>query len=158
MTQQSTKIERPQRWDQPFDPAMNQAVVDLVLSQEPFLSMDATAFSSKVSLEGIIKHDCRLLDLERGDIIVREGDYGSSAFLILDGTALVSLKSLPSNLLGRDTKPTKRNWLDLIGAAWTRSRHPETRSLNQQPFSNDMVGRRDNGCLLYTSPSPRDRG
>lgn len=157
MTQQPTKIERPQRWDKPFDPAMNEAVVDLVLSREPFLSMDPTKFSSKVSLEGIIKHDCRLLDLERGDIIVREGDYGSSAFLILDGTALVSLKSLPSNLLGRDTKPAKRNWLDFIGLAWNRSSHTETRDLGLQGLSNDLVGRRENGreTQVYLHDIPR---
>ncbi len=145
MTKRPTKIERPQRWDKPFEPAMNQAVVDLVLSREPFASMDPAAFSRKVSLAGIIEHDCRLLDLERGDIIVREGDYGSSAFLILDGTALVSLKSLPSNLLGRNSEPAKRNWLDLIGAAWSRSPYAETRDVGEQQFSDELVGRRDKG-------------
>ena len=145
MAQQPTKIERPQRWDQPLDPAMDQAIVDLVLSREPFQSMTPAAFSSKVSLDGIIKNDCRLLHLEEGDIIVREGDYGSSAFLILDGTALVSLKSLPASLLGRESQPAKSNWLDWINAAWTRSPHPESRDVQQTQLSNDLVGSRDNG-------------
>jgi Fe-S-cluster-containing dehydrogenase component/CRP-like cAMP-binding protein len=139
--QNQTKIERPQRWDQPLDSAMSDQAGAMVLRREPFSSMDAAAFSSKIPLAGVLKNDCRIHELEKSDIIVREGDYGSSAFLILDGSALVSLKPLPDSLLGRESASQQTKWMDFLTSAWSRSKHAEVRDVGQG--SADLVGRRD---------------
>jgi Fe-S-cluster-containing dehydrogenase component/CRP-like cAMP-binding protein len=150
-----TKIEKPQRWDQPLDPSMGDLSVEMILRRKPFAEMDPHAFSSKVPLAGILRHDCRILELEKSDIIVREGDYGSSAFLILDGSALVSLKSLPDSVLGRGSKPAKNNWLEYLTSAWKRSKYAETRDVDSD--NAGLVGRRDNDgqAQLFLHDIPR---
>ena len=123
-------IERPQRWDQPLDPDLTSdraARLAQLMSLEPFASMDPNSFSKKLPLEGILRNDCRILDFEKGDIIVREGDYGSSAFLILSGQAIVALKKLPAALLGR-SEPAGKGWFKTIAQLWSNSSVPETRS------------------------------
>ena len=96
-----TRIKYPARWSEPLDPDMDAKVVDVLMSVAPFTTMNPDSFSEATPLSGILKNDSRLHDLEKGDIIVREGDYGGSAFLIVSGEALVSTKSLPPEVLGR---------------------------------------------------------
>ena len=123
-------IERPQRWDQPLDPDLTPARaarLAQLMSLEPFASMDPDSFSKKLPLKGILQNDCRILDFEKGDIIVREGDYGSSAFLILSGQAIVALKKLPAALLGR-SEPAGKGWFKTIAQLWSNSSVPEARS------------------------------
>ena len=140
-----SKIQRPSRWDEPFDPGMSPRMVSALISMEPFASFDPNAFSKAVPLEGIIRNDCRLLDLNQGDIIVREGDYGSSAFLITDGEALVSLQSLPANLLGRGEQK-KKSVFASISQLWNNSRHAETRNYHPRAtpdLKNSEIGSRE---------------
>ncbi len=119
-------IQRPQRWDAPFDPELTDAVVSRVLKFAPFNQMDPDAFTQKVSLHGLLKNDCRVHHFEKGDIILREGDYGHSAFLILEGESLVSLKSLPANLLGRNSRKPK-GWFKSLAQLWENTKIPEAR-------------------------------
>ena len=138
-----SKIQRPRRWDEPFDSGMTERDVDLLLELLPFSNMDATAFPRSIPLRGLLKNDCRLLRLKQGDIIVREGDYGSSAYLIMDGTALVSLKSLPNSILGRRSTRS-RSWYSALSQLWSNSRHSEVR--DYRPRVNDgEIGTRVNG-------------
>lgn len=157
MDPNQTKIERPQRWDEPLDPGMTDQIVNMVLQREPFSSMDAAVFSSRVSLAGILKNDCRIHELEKSDIIVREGDYGSSAFLILDGAALVSLKPLPDSLLGRESTTSGNKWMDFLTSAWSRSKHAEVRDVDQENAGQGDVGRRnvDGRAQLFLHDIPR---
>ena len=143
------------RWDEPLDPGMTDESVREVLNVEPFASMDATAFSPGIPLEGILKNDCRLLDLSRGDIIVREGDYGNSAFLIVFGEALVSLKSLPASLLGRRSK-SQGNWTSIFRQFLPGPQHPEVRDYRQEE-NNGQTGNRDNesGTRVFLHDIPR---
>lgn len=91
--------------------------------------MDEGAFSKNVPLRGILKNDCQLIEFEKGDIVVREGDYGSSAFLIVDGEALVSLKKIPPSILGRGTIKQK-SFLETISQLWANSKHSEVRTFD----------------------------
>ncbi len=146
-------MPRPKRWDQPFDPDVTDTDVAELLRIEPFNAMDPSAFNKSVPLEGILKNDCRLLDLNEGDVIVREGDYGSSAFLILFGEALVSLKSLPATILGRkSTKPS--GWGKAIAQLWQNSRFPEVRQYSPQPSTAGDRSRdqQDPHCFLHDIP------
>ncbi len=84
-------IERPKRWDHPLDPAMDPRVVTWLMSQPPFSRMDHTRFPGSATLPDIIRNDMRVMRYEPGDIVIREGDYGSSAFMFLTGEVRVLL-------------------------------------------------------------------
>ena len=73
-------IARPQRWDSPFDVAMDEFAVERLLNVKPFCDMDPEAFPANLPLGELLKNDCRLVHAQTGDLIVREGDYGNSAF------------------------------------------------------------------------------
>ncbi len=124
-------MERPKRWDAPFDPAMSDDVVDALLRRPEFASIDASRFPPAAPLRGILQNDCRIGLYEPGDLIVREGDYGNSAFLILSGTARVVLPpGLPSQVLGR-TIDQKRGAFSVLRSMLTRPRIPEVRDTSQ---------------------------
>ncbi|TWT87471.1 Electron transport protein HydN [Pseudobythopirellula maris] len=95
MSQHEVTRARPQRWDEPFGDDMTEALVDRLLGVEPFGSMDPKAFPSATPLRAILLNDTRVIRYADGDLIVREGDYGGSAFLVLDGVARVALENLP---------------------------------------------------------------
>ena len=119
-------ITRPQRWNEPFG-EMSDRDVDQLLRVEPFRSIDASAFPPSLPLRGILAGDTRLVRFEPGDVIVREGDYGNSAFLILDGTVRVVLERLDPQLLGREEQP-RRSWFRAIAQLWENPTLPEVRS------------------------------
>ena len=151
-----TTIAKPTRWAEPFDTAMTTDIAALVRQHEPFASMDPAAFSTNVSLDGILRNDCRLIDLQTGDIIVREGDYGSSAFLILTGEAVVSLNSLPASVLGR-RPPEAMGWGKAIAQLWKRSPGRESRDYSENPADESVLGTRqdDQGTHIFLHDIPR---
>jgi Fe-S-cluster-containing dehydrogenase component/CRP-like cAMP-binding protein len=121
-------IPRPQRWDEPFG-ELTDADVDALLRIEPFRSIDASAFPPTVPLRGILLGDTRIPRFEAGDLVVREGDYGNSAFLVLTGSVRVVLERLNPALLGRDA-PKRRGWKQAIAQLWQNARLPEVRHID----------------------------
>lgn len=119
-------VVRPQRWDVPFGDAMREADVDELLKVEPFRSIDAGRFPPAIPLRGILKNDARVSSYQDGDIIVREGDYGNSAFLILQGEVSVVLEGLNPETLGRPA-PQKRGALTSLFKLWRNPVLPEVR-------------------------------
>ena len=121
-----TILERPQRWDAAFDPDMTDAAVDRLLATAPFRDMDAEKFPKRTPLREILRNDSRILRFRKGEIIVRQGDYGTSAFLILNGATRVVLKPhLPPALLGRQS-PGKKGIFRTLAQLWNGTRPPET--------------------------------
>ncbi len=120
-------VVRPQRWDIPFGDAMREEDVDQLLRIEPFRGIDATRFPAAIPLRGILKNDARINSYEHGDIIVREGDYGNSAFLILQGKVSVVLDGLDPAALGRQP-PAKKGVLQSLLSLLKNPRLPEVRS------------------------------
>jgi Fe-S-cluster-containing dehydrogenase component/CRP-like cAMP-binding protein len=102
--------------------------VAALLAQEAFARVDASRFPPRLPLHGVLKNDTKIRSFEKGDIIVREGDYGNSAFLILYGSVKVVLDSLPAALLGRRT-PQKKTFFGSLAQLWRNSKVPEARSL-----------------------------
>ena len=120
-----TILERPQRWDAAFDPNMTEEDVSRLLFTAPFSGMDAEKFPKRTPLREIIRNDMRILKFRKGEIIMRQGDYGTSAFLILQGTARVVLKpDLDPSLLGRQAT-NKKGIFRTLAQLWNRSRPPE---------------------------------
>jgi Fe-S-cluster-containing dehydrogenase component/CRP-like cAMP-binding protein len=147
---------RPQRWDQPFADAAQPCDVSSLLALPLFRAMDAQAFPPQIPLEGILRNDTRVVDYEDGDIIIREGDYGGSAFLILSGTVGVVLKSLPSRLLGR-SEPRTRSFAESVREWWNRSPVAEVRNLGRSGADRNVASRRgrDGQVRVYLQDIPR---
>ncbi len=101
-------------------------VADL-LTRPVIGDMDAGRFPDQAPLEGILKNDCRIVRYGVGDIVVREGDYGNSAFLILEGEVRVTGQDdLPIEMLGR-ASAKRRNIFQTVAQLWTNSKVPEKR-------------------------------
>ena len=153
----SKRINYPARWGEPLDPNMNGGIVERLMSAAPFTEMDPESFSDSIPLSGILKNDSRIHELEKGDIIVREGDYGGSAFMIVSGEALVSTRSLPPEVLGRGEKKRK-GWGRAIAQLWRNSSHVEARDYSgNQKRQGDGIGLRDNssGTHVFLHDIPR---
>src|SRR5688572_6805971 len=119
-------LERPQRWDVAFDPAMTDADVDRLLAISPFSNMPAEKFSKRTPLREILRNDTSIRRYRKGEIIVRQGDYGTSAFMILSGTVRVVLKpDLPPAMLGRQA-PSKKGFFRTLAQLWSERRPPES--------------------------------
>ena len=136
MSQAEVAVVRPQRWDVPFGDAMREEDVDALLRIQPFSSIDADRFPPAIPLRGILKNDARINLYQHGDIIVREGDYGHSAFLILQGKVSVVLEGLAPEALGRQS-PAKRGVWNSLLRMWRNPKLPEVR--RQFNDDNDLV-------------------
>jgi len=128
-------IDRPSRWDVPFGRELandmrtgepSDADVARLRTVEPFSRMDAESFPKLTPLEGILRNDARLRRYRRGDVIVRQGDYGNSAFLILSGSVRVVLSGLDPKALGRGEQRRKSLWRSLTQLL-TNPKSPESR-------------------------------
>jgi Fe-S-cluster-containing dehydrogenase component/CRP-like cAMP-binding protein len=126
MANTSFSLARPQRWDAAFDPDMSDAIVDEILSIPPFSKMNAKNFPPHLSLRDILKNDTRLHIYQRGEIVLRQGDYGTSAFMVLSGTARVVLApELPASVLGRRA-PSRKGLFKAIAQLWSNASEPES--------------------------------
>lgn len=131
MAELPTRISRPQRWDVAFGTSMSERDVDHLLTSPPFSTIEASRFPPAIPLHGVLLNDTRIRKFAEGDIIVREGDYGNSAFLILSGSVRVILDSLPSELIGR-RKPQKKGFFASLAQLWNRPVYPEVRDYSRE--------------------------
>lgn len=143
-----TVMDRPKRWDTPFDPDMRYEQVELLLQRKEFEAIDESRFPESTSLFDILLNDCCIREYKAGDLIIREGDYGNSAFMLQSGLLrVVTNPGLPSRLLGRASL-RKKNLVEIISQIWKRNNIPEVRKINvdtQQEYSNLQVN-------LFNSP------
>ena len=124
-------IARPQRWDAPFGPEMADADVERLLALPEFADIDAEGFPKHTPLEGILRNDTRIVRYRPGDIVVREGDYGNSAFLVVTGNLRVVITpALPRNLIGRQASK-KKNFFEALGQLWSNRAIPEVRDTSR---------------------------
>lgn len=126
MTELEIVVSRPQRWDVPFGERMSDTDVERLLAVDPFSAADPAAFPPTLPLRGVLRNDTRIVEYQRGDLIVREGDYGHSAFMILSGAVRVALESLDQAVLGR-SEPVRRTWRRALAQLWENAKLPEVR-------------------------------
>lgn len=144
-------LRRPERWHEPFDSSQSAADVERLLTLEPFRSMDPSRFPRLTPLEGLLRNDCRIVRCSDREIVIREGDYGHSAFLILQGEVEVALERLPPAALGRATN-SQLSWWQSFLSAWRTSPFPEVRD-----DRGDLSIRRDEerGARVFLQDFPR---
>ncbi len=136
---ETISLSRPKRWDYPFSEESNpprpftDTEIDALLDMAPFNEMDASGFRKSLSLRDILKNDTRRVTCQSGDIIVRRGDWGHSAFLVLSGQVRVDIErpesSFPPSLLGRKS-PQRRTLFESIAQVWKNPPAPESRTVS----------------------------
>jgi Fe-S-cluster-containing dehydrogenase component len=151
MSSAPTAIQRPQRWDAPFDAEMSDDQAKRLLDQEPLRRLDPSRFPPGTPLLGLIKNDTRLIACKPGDLIVREGDYGSSAFFILHGSVRVALDDLPPTLLGRRDARKLGVW-QTLAQLWNRASVPEAR--DPRSYSRTGTATRADGQRVFLQDVP----
>ncbi|QDU80575.1 Electron transport protein HydN [Polystyrenella longa] len=126
----TAEIAKPKRWDVPFGEEMTTVAVEELLKLAPFRDMTVDNFPRSCSLSDLLLHDTRLREYQPGDLIVREGDYGNSAFLVVTGEVRVVLESLSPERLGRPPVKSKKSFWSLCRDLLTPVSYPEVRDKN----------------------------
>ena len=150
------KAAKPDRWDDPLDPDMTLADVDGLMAVEPFVSMNEKAFPSSMPLRDILKSDTAIRNYEPGEIVVRRGDYGTSAYLVLSGEVEVVLKPhIDPRLLGRAATEKKKGFVTRLAQLWSNNREPEgwdEKSLRVSDKFQNSVNADHNSVFLQDFP------
>ncbi len=119
------QAERPQRWGEPLDPGMGEDTLDMLLASEPFASMDASRFPSGTPLREILRYDSAVREYAPGEIVLRKDDYGTSAFLVLEGEVNVVIRpDIDPQLLGR-ARSVKKGFIARLAQLWNNNPEPE---------------------------------
>ena len=138
-------VHRPRRWDVSFSMESGQTVemteddVDRILTLPPFRDLDPSGFKRTLPLRDILRNDARFVDYEPGDVIVRRGDWGSSAFYVVLGSVRVELEREDSTLQGAilgQRESRRKPLFETVAQLWRNHREPEVRI----PAANETSG------------------
>ncbi len=139
-----TKILRPTRENTPFGPDMSDYDLWKLLSAPEIAAIDKNKFPQNNTLESILKNDTRIRQFKPGEVVVREGDYGNSAFLVLNGKLRVVLSpGLQNYLSGKKQTPKKSLWKSL-SRIWINQKIPEVRDIPRH--TDPKILKNDNGA------------
>ena len=133
-------IDRPVRWDHPLDSDMLSRDIGWMLDQHPFSAMNPDLFNSSCSIENVLRHDSRILRFEPGDIVIREGDYGSSAFLVLRGSVRAFLESLWSSRGKPAEQKSKNGFLEMLASRFHRATGAASKSAVSATNPKELSG------------------
>ena len=114
----------------PFGQDLTEGQLDELLAG-PFLEqVDPTRFGPPRTLRDILRREARAVVFEDGDIVVREGDYGGSVFVILEGRLRALLDPKGSRHIAGRVSTGKLGWIASFRAVRGRSKIPEERREN----------------------------
>jgi Fe-S-cluster-containing dehydrogenase component/CRP-like cAMP-binding protein len=137
------EIDRPQRWDTPFgDLALSQREVEWVRGIPLFAGIDPENFKTSAPFDEILGNDTRIIRHIPGDVIYRQGDYGTSAFVVLSGRARVVLEASDEETAEMIGGTEVHHRLGLMGALaqlWQNARTPEARDYGQGSTQDQRV-------------------
>lgn len=153
-----TQIKRPKKWDHAFSADMAAEQVHALLEREPFASMippesgtdDAKAGKVRAKIQDILLNESRLLNFDKDEVVVRQGDYGATAYFIVSGNVSV-LFNVDKSLLGRGHAPKKSLWSHVkrvLGNPGT----PEARDPEQYDPAGATEDRLQQGVFLQDVP------
>ncbi len=152
MSSTISAMNRPKRWDQPFDPEMRFEQAEILMARPEFSNIDDSRFPAATPLFDILMNDCRVIEYQPGDLVIREGDYGNSAFLLLaGGLRIVTNPDLPPRILGRGGI-RKKNFFAILRQIWRRNKIPEMRKYD----SNITQGTEDLRVNLFDAEGAKN--
>ena len=156
MPTSETPIRRIRPDDVPFSSEFPDADMDWILKHSIFDNLDPSFHGSK-SLQKILRMHSRIVRYEPGEIIVREGDWGNSAFFVLAGEVAVELEHpgefISETSLGRHA-PQKKNLFQVIAQLWRNHPEPEYRDFTKKGWSDKWTAARDDGHRIYFQDVP----
>ncbi len=80
------RVSRIKRWDVPFAAErLPTELIDYVLANPAMAGIDPADFPPELALNDLIANDTRPIQLNRGDVIYRAGEFGTSLYLVLYG-------------------------------------------------------------------------
>ena len=130
--------ERNRRWDEPFgDEPLDAETVARILALPNFANVSTTEFQAWLPLDKIIANDGRLRRYQRGEVIIRKGDYGNSLFIILEGGVLGLPNSIKSEKQSQAQKP-RISWWRSIAQLLAKAKPPEYRPTRRR--GRDTLG------------------
>jgi len=157
MPTSDTPIRRITPDDVPFSPDFSDADFDEILEHSIFDRLE-TDFRSSKSLRKILRMHSRLVACETGDIIVREGDWGNSAFFVLSGEVAVELEApgefLSKTALGRQDSQRK-NLYQAIAQLWSNHSEPEYRDTTKKAWDDKRTAVREDGRRICIQDVPQ---
>ncbi len=121
--------ERNRRWDEPFgETPLDDKTVARVLSLPDFKIVAADDFPEWLPLASIIANDGRLRSFDRGEIIIRNGDYGNSLFVIMKGEVVGLTSSSEDDLATPKDSNSEKSWIRSVTQLFARTGVPEYRA------------------------------
>lgn len=130
MPSPSLEFDRPNRWDEPFGEfPLTDREVDWILTRKPFSEIDASLFPESTPLREILRNDTRVMRYIPGDVVVREGDYGTSVYYVLSGSVRVVTgggADFGSEIQG-SVHHKRKSLFSAISQLWSNSRFTEAR-------------------------------
>ncbi len=137
---------RPQRWDKPFGAReMPEALVEKVLQQPSLAGVKPEDFPDDLPLRGIIANDARFRHFSRGDVLFRQGDYGTSLFILVEGSVCGYETGVSDPKVVTRGRQAERSWFGALSQLWRNSPVPEFRkavSAQQQADSGAALADR----------------
>lgn len=138
------RAKRASIWDVQFDPAMTEEAVASLLLREPFVSMDASAFPENSTLADILLHETSLRTIEENQVLIRQGDYGTSAFFLITGKLAVWVNTSQTQARTREDKSL--SWLQALKRSLRVAQVPEARDAASRDKAQS--GRREHAAVF----------
>ena len=149
------EIDRPQRWDAPFgEPPPTQREIARLLAIRLFEGIDPDNFKASTPFLEILRNDTQIIRHLPGDVIYRQGDYGTSAFVVLSGTARVVLEANQEDtaeMIGGSELQHRRSFMEALSQLWRNSRTPEARDYQVESAQEQRV--LDEGLFIADVPA-----
>ncbi|MAV34304.1 MAG: hypothetical protein CMJ59_02490 [Planctomycetaceae bacterium] len=142
-----TDVRRKTQSDVAFDEGLDEAAIDELVSASAFETLDPE-YRQSARFRATLKAHARVVDVQPGDLVVREGDWGNSAFFILSGKIAVEIEppesGMPQEMLGR-RRDRPKSLLQALAQLFTNHRFPEFRGRFSFAGSKSDVQRRGAG-------------
>ena len=151
------QTRKARRWDVPFgDVPIELEDVEAILEMPVFEGLDARGFPDDLPLDRIISNDARIVRPGRGDAVYRQGEFGTSVFIVLRGRLD---STMTCSATRQDNSPSRgrRSWRSLsrVLPGRKRKRPAETHgpaAAPGKPAANGTTEHKSNGSGAFSPP------
>lgn len=139
--QQYIKIEKPQRWDYPYDPFIYEQDIEEIISCQLLSRVNQIHFPEKLSLKTIIKNDAAIQYFNPGEVIYKNGEYGQTAYILLQGEIAMSQDSQLPLRKNRSSPGFIYKLRQSFRQLFNSSLPPETRNIQSYQNNREKLAR-----------------
>lgn len=129
---------RPQPADVPFSPEMTSADVDGLVQHEIFSKLNPE-YRAGPSFRATVQRHSRIVNYRESEIIFREGDWGNTAFFILEGKVAARLDAPRDSPAAHAWQRRKQNFKSLLSNAAQAFRKPRVPE-HREATSHTSIG------------------